>query len=152
MAQHRYLRPSAIDHVFNMLVAGLTRLGVSLYGSRVLEVKGRKSGAVRTVPVNLLEYGGARYLVAPRGDTEWVRNLRAAGEGGLRLGARVEPFVAHEVADADKLPVLRAYIARWWFEVSRFFELSGPDPSDAELAGVASQHPVFRVEAPPRPV
>jgi len=148
MSERHYLRPAAIDNMFNALVAGLTRLGVSLYGSRVLAVPGRKSGVVRTVPVNLLEHGGQRYLVAPRGETEWVRNLRASGgRGELRLGSRVERFVAHElVADADKLPVLRAYLARWWFEVKRFFDLSGPDASDADLARVAPRHPVFRIE------
>ena len=148
MSERRYLRPAAIDHVFNALIAGVTRLGISVYGSRVLAVPGRKSGVVRTVPVNLLEHGGGRYLVAPRGETEWVRNLRASGgRGELRLGSRVEAFVAHEVAaDADKLPVLRAYLARWWFEVKRFFDLPGPDASDEQLARVAGQHPVFRIE------
>ena len=151
MAERRYLRPGTADRLFNALVAGLARLGVSIYGSRILEVKGRRSGLLRAIPVNLLEQDGVRYLVAPRGDTEWVRNLRAAGRGGLRLGARVEPFVAHEIADSQKLPVLRTYVTRWWFEVKRFFELSGPDASDAELARIASQHPVFRVDSPAEP-
>ena len=148
MSERHYLRPAAIDRVFNALVAGLTRLGISLYGARVLAVPGRKSGVVRTVPVNLLEHGGGRYLVAPRGETEWVLNLRASGRGELRLGKRSEAFVAHEVvADADKVPVLRAYIAAWWFEVKRFFELPGPDATDEQIARVAGQHPVFRIDS-----
>lgn len=147
MSDRSYARPGAFDRVFNAVIAGLTRLGVSVYGSRVLAVRGRKSGVERTVPVNLLEHGGARYLVAPRGETEWVRNLRASGAGELRLGSRRERFVAHEVvAAADKAPVLRAYLKAWWWEVSRFFDLSGPDASDDELVRVAPQHPVFRIE------
>jgi len=112
MPERRYVRPAAIDKAFNALVAGLTRLGVSLFGSRVLAVPGRKTGMLRTVPVNLLELGGVRYLVAPRGDTEWVRNLRASGQGELRIGSRSEAFVAHELGDADKVPVLRIDVAR----------------------------------------
>jgi len=70
-------------------------------------VPGRKSGIVRTMPVNLLEHPGARYLVAPRGETEWVRDLRASGRGELRLGVRREPFVASELGDAQKVPIAR---------------------------------------------
>src|SRR5262245_32508608 len=147
MGERRYIPPAIIDRLFNSLTEGLARLGVSLYGSRILAVRGRKSGAWRTVPVNLLEHAGGSYLVAPRGETEWVRNLRASGTGELRLGARREAFRATELGDADKVPVLRAYLARWWFEVKRFFELSGPDAAESELARIASHHPVFRIES-----
>ena len=99
-------------NVFNRAVAGLTRLGVSVWGSRVLRVRGRKTGEPRTVPVNLLTLAGTRYLVAPRGETQWVRNLRAAREGDLLLGRRREHFRATEPADGDKEPVLRAYLRR----------------------------------------
>ena len=100
-------------NVFNRLVAGLTRLGVSLFGSRVLEVRGRSSGLPRRTPVNLLKFGGERYLVAPRGDTQWARNLRVSGEGRLLLGRKVEPFAATEVTDeAEKAAILRAYLRR----------------------------------------
>jgi deazaflavin-dependent oxidoreductase (nitroreductase family) len=145
MAERRYLRPSAADRVFNSLVATLARLGISLMGSRVLAVRGRKSGEWRTVPVNLLEVDGERYLIAPRGETEWVRNLRVSGTGELRLASRREPFAATELGDADKVPILRAYVVRWWFEVKRFFDLADANPSDAELLRVAPQHPVFRL-------
>lgn len=147
MTERHYLAPGAFDRVFNGAVALLARLGVSLYGSRVLAVRGRKSGEWRTVPVNLLEHGGKRYLVAPRGETEWVRNLRASGAGELRVGSRREPFRAVEIDGAEKLSVLRVYLQRWWFEVSRFFDVTGPSADDAELAGVAPRHPVFRIEA-----
>lgn len=147
MSERRYIRAGRLDRAFNAVPAFLARLGISIYGSRLLAVRGRKSGEWRTVPVNLLEHDGAQYLVAPRGETEWVRNLRAGGSGELRLGSRHQPFRAVEVGDAAKVPILRAYIRRWWFEVKRFFELSGPEAPDADLARIASHHPVFRIEA-----
>ena len=101
-ATDRYLEPGRVARLFNRIVAGLTRLGISVWGSRVLAVRGRSSGAWRTVPVNLLVVDGQRYLVAPRGVTQWVRNLRAAGGGELRVGRRVEVFTAEELADDDK--------------------------------------------------
>src|SRR3954447_9779938 len=89
-------------NVFNRAVAGLTRLGVSVWGSRVLEVRGRSSGEWRATPVNLLTHDGRRYLVAPRGVTQWVRNLRVAGNGRLRLGRRGEHFHATEIGEAEE--------------------------------------------------
>jgi deazaflavin-dependent oxidoreductase (nitroreductase family) len=132
-------------HVFNPVVAAFTRLGLSLLGSRVLEVRGRSSGQPRRTPVNLLTLDGERYLVAPRGETQWVRNLRASGEGRLLLGRRSEPFTAVEVGDEDKAAVLRAYLKRWKAEVGVFFDGVGPDSSEDELLTVAPKHPVFRL-------
>jgi len=95
-----YQRPGWFTkHVFNPLVALLTRLGVSLAGSRVLEVRGRKSGEWRPTPVNPLEHEGDRYLVAPRGETQWVRNIRVSGEGRLGKGRRTVEFTAAETGD-----------------------------------------------------
>jgi len=144
----RFVKPGWFTrNVFNRIVAGLTRAGVSVYGSRVLAVRGRTSGLVRTTPVNLLVIGGTRYLVAPRGHTQWVRNLRAAGEGELRVGRRVEGFRATEMVDDDKPPILRAYLRRWRAEVGIFFGGVGPDSPDSELRRIAPDHPVFRIEA-----
>jgi len=141
-----YKRPGWFTtNVFNRLVATLTRLGISVVGSRVLEVSGRTSGQPRRTPVNLLTFEGQRYLVAPRGNTQWVRNLRARGEGRLLVGPRSEPFTATELADDEKAPVLRAYLQRWKFEVGVFFEGVGPDSSDDELREAAPRHPVFRI-------
>jgi deazaflavin-dependent oxidoreductase (nitroreductase family) len=133
-------------NVFNRVVAGLTRLGISIAGSRVLEVPGRKSGEPRQTPVNLLASDGNRYLVAPRGQTQWVRNLRVAGGGNLLLGRRREPFRAIEVPDAEKEPILREYLRRWTWEVGQFFSGVGPDSPADELARIAPNHPVFRIE------
>jgi deazaflavin-dependent oxidoreductase (nitroreductase family) len=141
----QYRRPGWFTrHVVNPSVAGLTRLGVSVWGSRVLEVKGRKSGLPRRNPVNLLTMDDQQYLVAPRGEAEWVRNLRVAdGHLTLLLGSRRDDRTATEIADADKAPVLRAYLRRWKSEVGVFFEGVGPDSTDEELAAIAPRHPVF---------
>lgn len=122
----------------------LTRLGLSVAGSRVLEVRGRKTGEPRRTPVNPLTVEGTRYLVAPRGHTQWVRNLRAQGEGRL-LGRRDEDFTAVEIADDDKPPILRGYLKRWKWEVGVFFEGVGPDSTDEELRAIAPNHPIFRI-------
>lgn len=134
-------------NVFNRLVAALTRAGVSFWGSRVLEVRGRKTGEPRRTPVNLLTLDGRRYLVAPRGNTQWVRNMRAAGEGDLLLGRRREHFRATEIADAEKQPILRAYLRRWKWEVGQFFDGVSADSSAADVERIAPDHPVFRVDA-----
>lgn len=145
MTEH-YQRPGWFTtNVFNRVVAALTRLGVSVYGSRVLEVKGRKSGEWRQTPVNLLRYEGAEYLIAPRGHTQWVKNLRANDQGRLRVGRRTQSFRAVELAEDEKPPLLRAYLKKWKFEVGVFFDGVGPDSSDQELRRVAPDHPVFRL-------
>ncbi|GAA1070747.1 nitroreductase family deazaflavin-dependent oxidoreductase [Kitasatospora arboriphila] len=149
-AASRYVMPTgrisaALLGLSNRTVAALTRAGLSLWGSRVLAVRGRKSGEWRTTPVNLLTHDGQRYLVAPRGHTQWVRNLRAAGTGELRLGRRAEAFRAAELPDAEKPAVLRAYLKRWKFEVGVFFDGVDADASDAELLRIAPGYPVFRL-------
>jgi deazaflavin-dependent oxidoreductase (nitroreductase family) len=131
--------------VMNPLIDGLSRLGLSFAGSRTLEVKGRRSGLMRRNPVNPLSLDGRRYLVAPRGQTQWVRNLRAAGEGELLLGRRREHFHAVEVADSEKDAVLRAYLRRWKWEIGQFFAGVGPDSPSEELARIAADHPVFLI-------
>jgi deazaflavin-dependent oxidoreductase (nitroreductase family) len=131
--------------VFNPAVARLTRWGVSLKGSRILSVPGRKSGQVRSTVVNLLTVDGVEYLVAPRGTTQWVRNLRAAGSGTLRVGRRVSRFDAVELADELKTPILRSYLEEWAWEVGRFFEGLSVKSSDDELQAAAAGFPVFRI-------
>jgi deazaflavin-dependent oxidoreductase (nitroreductase family) len=147
MTSDRYVHPGWFTrNIFNRLVVVATRMGLSVWGSRILELRGRTSGQVRQTPVNLLVFGGSRYLVAPRGVTQWVRNLRAAGEGTLRVGRRSEFFQATEIPDAEKVPVLRAYLKRWKMEVGVFFDGVGPDADDAELERIAPNHPVFRLD------
>jgi deazaflavin-dependent oxidoreductase (nitroreductase family) len=134
-------------NVFNRTVAALTRAGISIAGSRVLEVQGRKSGEWRRTPVNVLTVDGARYLVSPRGHSQWVRNIRVTGQGRLMLGRRSEPISVTEIADDEKPALLRAYLKRWQWEVGVFFGGVGPDSSDEELRRIAPDHPVFRIAA-----
>jgi deazaflavin-dependent oxidoreductase (nitroreductase family) len=140
-------------NVFNKAMSGLTRLGVDVLGSRVLEVPGRKSGEIRTTPVNLLELDGHEYLVSPRGEGQWVRNVRANdGRLALVLGRKRTDYVATAVEGEAGIPVLRAYLKRWKFEVGQFFDGVDANSSDDELAAVAPKHPIFRLTPAPPPV
>ena len=133
-----------------LTVWAVGRLGLDDHnGTRVIEVRGRSSGAWRATPVKLLELDSQRYLVAMYGQTGWARNLRASGGAGrLRLGRAVTEFSAVELADADKLPVLRAYFRRWWPLVARMTPVRSPEAPEAEIAAAAHLHPVFRLDPP----
>ncbi|HJQ45620.1 MAG TPA: nitroreductase family deazaflavin-dependent oxidoreductase [Amycolatopsis sp.] len=141
----RYVKPDKNDIAFNNAVAWLTRRGVSVLGSRVLSVRGRKTGQLRSVPVNLMPFDGERYLVAPRGEAQWVRNLRVAGEGQLRVGRRVEHFEFVELSDDEKPRLLRVYLKRWWFEVGKFFDGVDAKAPEDKLREIAPGYPVFRI-------
>jgi deazaflavin-dependent oxidoreductase (nitroreductase family) len=146
----RYVMPTTTagrwtGNLFNSSVAWLTRRRFSVWGSRVLYVRGRSSGQWRSNPVNVLTHDGHRYLVAPRGHTQWVRNLRAAGGGELRVGRKVEQFTATELADEQKPEILRAYLKRWKLEVGVFFDGVGADAPDSKLLELAPGYPVFLI-------
>jgi hypothetical protein len=146
MDSTRYIGPTGLDPMMNRVANLLPKMGISVAGSRLLAVRGRTSGEWRTTLVNpLVDAAGVRYLVAPRGRTQWVRNLRAAGSGELRLGRRAEAFTVTEVDDADKVPVLRLYLEKWGWEVGKFFEGVTKNASDEELAAIAPGFPVFRI-------
>ena len=146
-ATARYLAPGWFTRqVFNRLVARLTKVGLSLAGSRVLTVAGRTSGRPRSTVVNVLRLDGEQFLVAPRGQAQWVRNLRVAGTATLRVGRRVESVVATELDDDAKLPVLRAYLERWRWEVGQFFDDLDHRSSDDQLRAAAPGFPAFRLE------
>jgi deazaflavin-dependent oxidoreductase (nitroreductase family) len=131
-------------HVLNPTVAGLTRVGISVWGSRVLEVKGRTTGQPHRIPVNLLDLDGRQYLVSARGNGQWVRNVRAAhGQLDLLVGRRRQASVATELPDEAKVDILRAYLRRWKAEVGVFFDGVDADSSDEEIQAIASKHPVF---------
>lgn len=145
---HRDGQPGRLGRAMHNVVIALTRLGISVYGTRMLHVRGRTTGQWRAAPVNLLTHDGDRYLVAPRGQTQWVRNLRSAGEGELRLGRRVDRFIATELPDEEKPAVLRAYLRRWQFQVSGYFDGVGPDAPAEDLRRIAPTYPVFRITSP----
>ena len=144
-ASAHYKRPDWFTrNVFNRALGGLTRMGISVWGSRVLEHRGRTSGKLHHTPVNLLAMDGTQYLVAPRGETQWVRNVRHAdGHLVLILGRRRQLCTAKEIPVADRVPILRAYLRRWKFETGMFFDGVTPDSTDEEWAEVAARHPVF---------
>ena len=143
-----YAEPGRVTRrLFNPAVMALTRLGISIWGSRVLEVRGRSSGQPRQVPVNLLTFEGRKYLVSARGESQWVRNVRAAGgQVDLLVGHRREHHVATELTTAEKIPVLRAYLRRWKMEVGTFFEGVDADSPDEEIERIAPRHPVFLLD------
>jgi deazaflavin-dependent oxidoreductase (nitroreductase family) len=137
-----WIMPHVIDPLTRIAVG---RLGVDHDGVRVLEIKGRTSGVWRATPVRVLDLDGQQYLVAPQGETQWVRNLRVQKRGRLRVGRRVADFQAAELSDQDKVPVLRAYFRRWWSQTARLTTLTAPDAPDAEVMRAAPLHPVFRL-------
>jgi len=144
----RYIAPaSRVDILFGKAVAWLTRHGVSLFGSRVLSVPGRTSGKIQQVPVNLLHHDGQRYLVAVRGNTQWVRNVRDAGTAELQVGRCTEQVTLSELTVDARVPVLRRYLARWGWEVGRFVEGLSKRSTDAELLAAAPGIPAFEVHA-----
>jgi deazaflavin-dependent oxidoreductase (nitroreductase family) len=142
-----YIKPGFFtSRVFNPVVSFLAgRLGLSIKGARVLAVQGRKTGKWHSTPVNPLSFAGQRYLVAPRGETQWVRNIRVSRVGRLTVGGKVENVRVEEVPDHEKPPILRAYLQEWAWEVKQFFAGVGADAPEAELVRIAPQHPVFRV-------
>lgn len=147
-----YRPPTGVSvRAFNGAVGWLARHGISLYGSAELTVVGRTSGVPQRIAVNPLTVDGERFLIAPRGTTQWVRNLRAAGgRAELRVGRRTESFVGAELADDDPatVGVLREYIRRWGWEVEAMLpEPIKADASVEQLTRVAAQLPMFRVVA-----
>jgi deazaflavin-dependent oxidoreductase (nitroreductase family) len=140
-----YRKPGAVTRrLMNPFLVLAMRMGISVWGSRVLEVRGRTTGTPRRTPVNLLKYEGHEYLVSPRGNTQWTRNVRADnGRLILELGRHREERTAQELPDEEKPPVLRAYLRRWKMEVGVFFEGVSADSSDEDLLRIAPKHPVF---------
>ena len=147
LAPH-YTAPGRVTRsVVNPLVSALVKLGVPLKGAGVLSVRGRTTGEWRSVPVNPLSFEGEQFLVAPRGETQWVKNMRAAASGRIRRGRRTQEFTAVELDDAMKPQVLRAYLKEWAWEVGAFFDGVGADSTDEQLAAIAPKHPIFRITA-----
>jgi deazaflavin-dependent oxidoreductase (nitroreductase family) len=145
-ADLHYKRPDWFtQNVFNRLVSWANRLGLRPAGAYTLAVRGRKSGEMRTNPINPFEIDGHTYLLAPRGTTDWVRNLRAAGgHGELRAGSKVRRFTATELPDSEKLPLLRLYLDKWAWEVKSLMGIDA-NASDETLREAAPRHPAFEI-------
>ncbi len=123
--------PSAIERVFNRFFGFLVGLGLGFPYNYLLEVRGRKSGKIYSTPIDLLEFGGKRFLVAPCGRTQWVRNAEAAGEVTLKKGSTRQRFRLRSLADGEKLEILKAYLDRFKREVQRYFPVPAGSPPDA---------------------
>ncbi|WP_329204815.1 nitroreductase family deazaflavin-dependent oxidoreductase [Streptomyces sp. NBC_01696] len=144
--QPYYLRANAFAQRMNSVIGWLARHGVSLPGSAEMSVRGRKSGRMQRIPVNPHHHDGAQYLVSARGHSQWVRNMRAAGGGELKVGRRVRTFTAVEIADDEqKVRIVRAYLKRWGWEVNQYFQGITASSTDAELLAACPDHPVFRI-------
>lgn len=120
-------------------------VGLPLMGAEVLDVRGRTSGVARSVAVNPFEVDGETYLMSARGESQWVKNLRAEGKGRLRRGRTNRPFVAHEVSDMDKLPLMSAYLQCWGWQVRSFMGVD-KNSSEADVRAILPKHPMFRIE------
>ncbi|MFE9363266.1 nitroreductase family deazaflavin-dependent oxidoreductase [Streptomyces sp. NPDC006978] len=144
--QPYYLQANAFAQRMNSVIGWLARHGVSLLGSAEMSVRGRKSGRMQRIPVNPHHHDGAQYLVSARGHSQWVRNMRAAGGGELKVGRRVRTFTAVEIADDEqKVRIVRAYLKRWGWEVNQYFQGITASSTDAELLAACPDHPVFRM-------
>jgi deazaflavin-dependent oxidoreductase (nitroreductase family) len=142
-----YKKPGVFIRFMNRLLGLVIKLGFSPSGGQLLTVRGRKTGKPITMPVNPLTFGGNEYLVAPRGDTHWTRNLRVAGAAELRKGRRNRPIrVVAELTDAEKPPVLLAYLDRWAGVTKEHFGITWPNPSEEEVRRVSARTPMFRIE------
>ncbi|MER7200041.1 deazaflavin-dependent nitroreductase [Streptomyces sp. CB01635] len=140
-----YLKGSRLNVRLNGVIGWLARHGVSLMGSAELSVRGRKSGQMQRIPVNPHTYKDAQYIVSARGHSQWVRNMRVAGAGELRVGRKVRTFTATEVPDNEKLPILRSYLEKWGWEVNQYFQGITAKSTDEELTAAAPDHPVFLI-------
>lgn len=144
MAQ-RYEAPGLGSRIFNDAIRRLAELGISIQGSTALRVRGRATGQLRGVAVNLLEIGGRRYLVSPRGDTQWARNARAAGEVEIGPTRRSRTHRIVEVTDDAKPDVLTPYLGRWYWQVKSHVGGLTPESNRAEIRAVAPSIPVFEI-------
>ncbi|MEU1177942.1 nitroreductase/quinone reductase family protein [Streptomyces sp. NPDC005820] len=144
-SQPYYLKGSPLNVRLNSVIGWLARHGLSLMGSAEMSVRGRKSGQLQRIPVNPHAYDGAQFLVSARGHSQWVRNMRVAGGGELRVGRKVRTFTAVELPDEEKLPILRTYLEKWGWEVNQYFNGVTSKSTDEEIVAAAPDHPVFRI-------
>ena len=141
-----FREPTAAEKFLNRAIGWIAGLGLGPSHIYLLEVRGRKSGKLYATPVDLLELGGKRYLVAPRGRTQWVRNAEAAGEIRLKKGSTRHKFRLRPIPDSEKPPILKAYLDRFRREVQRYFEIPAGSPAESFIE-LASNYPAFELLA-----
>lgn len=136
--------PSAVERMFNRAFGFLVGAGLGFSYNYLLQVRGRKTGKLYSTPIDLLELNGKRFLVAPRGRTQWVRNAEAAGEVTLKKGRVVQRFRLRPLSDAEKPAVLKAYLDRFQKEVQRYFPVPAGSPPEA-FKDLVQSYPAFEL-------
>ncbi len=137
-------RLSFFRKVINFLIRTGLRFGIGEKNTRMLTVAGRKSGKPMSTPVTLVVEGERQWIVAPYGERQWVKNLRASGTATLSRGRTTRPISVREVSHEEAVPVMRAYIQR--VGVTRSYWEVGANASDEELLAIAPKHPVFAID------
>jgi deazaflavin-dependent oxidoreductase (nitroreductase family) len=138
--------PTALERAFNRVFGLLVGLGIGFSHNYLLEVRGRKSGKIHSTPINLLEFGGKRFLVAPRGRTQWVRNAEAAGVVALKKGKIKLQFQLRAIPDVEKPEILKAYLDNFKREVQRYFLVAADSPVQA-FTPLLHNYPAFELIA-----
>jgi hypothetical protein len=141
----RYLKPGPVERSFGRILVSLIRIGLIRGHFYVLEIRGRKSGRKISLPVDPLDFEGRRYLVCARGDSNWVRNARSAGEIVLVRAMRRHRYAVREIPPDPRPPVLKAYLDRFATEVQRFFPIPKGSPVEA-FNDLAASYPVFELQ------
>jgi len=136
--------PSAVERFFNRVYGFGVRLGLGFSYNYLLQVRGRKSGKIYSTPIDLLELDGKRFLVAPRGRTQWVRNAEAAGEVTLKRGKTRLRFRLRPIPDTEKPEILKAYLDRFKREVQSYFPVPAGSTLDA-FRGIVQSYPAFEL-------
>jgi deazaflavin-dependent oxidoreductase (nitroreductase family) len=141
-----FREPTAVERIFNRTFGFLVGLGLGPSHIYLLQVRGRKTGKLFSTPVDLLELQGKRYLVAPRGRTQWVRNAEAAGEITLKKGSTIQKFHLRRIPEAEKPRILKAYLDSFKREVQRYFSIPAGSPPE-QFAAIAASYPAFELFA-----
>jgi deazaflavin-dependent oxidoreductase (nitroreductase family) len=141
-----YRVATPVEAGFNRVMGFLAGLGIGPSFIYLLQVRGRKTGRIHSAPVNLMEMGGKRFLVAPRGRTQWVRNAEAAGEITLKRGSKRQTYRLIPIADAEKPEILKMYLDRYASAVQKFFPIASGSELNA-FRGIAANYPVFELVA-----
>jgi len=139
-----FREPNPVEKIFNRIFGFLVGLGLGFSYNYLLQVRGRKSGKLYSTPIDLLEYNGKRYLVPPRGQTQWVRNAEAAGEVTLKKGSSRQSFRLRPLPAAEKPEILKAYLDTFKREVQRYFPVAAGSPREA-FVEIAASYPAFEL-------
>jgi deazaflavin-dependent oxidoreductase (nitroreductase family) len=148
--QPTFLRPTFADRLVNRFFGFLVGLGVGLRHNYLLQVTGRRTGRLYSTPVNILDCDGRRFLVAPRGETQWVRNVRSSGQLWLKKGPTRQAYRVRELADAEKPKLLKTYLDRFSTTVQRYFPVAAGSPAES-LSPLTRRYPVFELTVIPAP-